>query len=341
MKPLRDFDAVVIGAGPVAMAAALKLSEHCHTVLFTPRVPALSDPCSVEAVPASLLALLIEFGIHPHQLARSGATARGAIDCMGKKIVRGKCLSRIRAYRASCARLRALQRRHRLRQCRSDSVRRPERFGEAVAPSAHASLPIDRRVGTQGRVSSKIFSSAETLGCQNFSGFTPKIPRDFGFENCRATARLFLSFRFLQADSHRSGRAWRTGYRLSRKAAATPARSRGRVDLGRTSTSIGDDRREGSGGFVAMDERRDGNANRRRRAGERHAVFSGTRDWNLGSDVCRRRQQRTPSNATICATGGAALGTPVVVVAPHGSLPLPGFSGVERISRVCREPRVQ
>jgi hypothetical protein len=68
MRPLREFDAVVLGAGPVGMAAALKLSEHCRTALFTPRVPALSDPCSVEAVPASLLALLIEFGIHPHQL---------------------------------------------------------------------------------------------------------------------------------------------------------------------------------------------------------------------------------------------------------------------------------
>ena len=50
------------------MVAALELSKHYPTALITPRLPSADDPLRVEAVPAALLALLVEYGIHPRRV---------------------------------------------------------------------------------------------------------------------------------------------------------------------------------------------------------------------------------------------------------------------------------
>lgn len=68
MMRSRDFSAIVVGSGPVGMIAALQLSQRCRTALIAHRLPSPADPPSVEAVPAPLLALLLEFGIHPQQI---------------------------------------------------------------------------------------------------------------------------------------------------------------------------------------------------------------------------------------------------------------------------------
>lgn len=58
----------VVGSGPVGMVAALELSKRRPTTLITCRLPAPDETPRVEAVPASLLALLVEYGIHPRRL---------------------------------------------------------------------------------------------------------------------------------------------------------------------------------------------------------------------------------------------------------------------------------
>lgn len=68
MKLSRDCQVVVLGSGPAGMMAALELSKHYRTVLLTRRLPSVEEAPRVEAVPAALIALLIELGIHPGQI---------------------------------------------------------------------------------------------------------------------------------------------------------------------------------------------------------------------------------------------------------------------------------
>ncbi|HVS82903.1 MAG TPA: hypothetical protein VHE60_14330 [Pyrinomonadaceae bacterium] len=68
MTGIRDFQVVVLGSGPVGMVAALELSKHYRTALITSCLPSAELAPRVEAVPASLLALLVEYGIHPKQI---------------------------------------------------------------------------------------------------------------------------------------------------------------------------------------------------------------------------------------------------------------------------------
>ncbi|MBI1761954.1 MAG: hypothetical protein HYR56_11010 [Acidobacteria bacterium] len=63
-----DYDAVVLGAGPAGLLAALALARTQRTALLADRLPAATDPPRVEATPAALLTLLLEFGLHPAEL---------------------------------------------------------------------------------------------------------------------------------------------------------------------------------------------------------------------------------------------------------------------------------
>lgn len=52
----------------MGLVAALELSKRYSTTLIARQLPSANDAPTVEAVPASLLALLIEYGIHPRQI---------------------------------------------------------------------------------------------------------------------------------------------------------------------------------------------------------------------------------------------------------------------------------
>jgi 2-polyprenyl-6-methoxyphenol hydroxylase-like FAD-dependent oxidoreductase len=65
-------EVIVLGGGPVGLMAALELSKDHPTTLIARRLPSSEDAPRVEAVPASLLALLVEFGIHPRQIGVEG-----------------------------------------------------------------------------------------------------------------------------------------------------------------------------------------------------------------------------------------------------------------------------
>jgi len=59
---------IVLGAGPAGLVSALELSKSYPTTLIARRHPAREDATSVEAVPAALLAFLVELGIPPHEI---------------------------------------------------------------------------------------------------------------------------------------------------------------------------------------------------------------------------------------------------------------------------------
>ena len=59
------FDVGVLGAGPVGLIAALEFSQRCSTVLVVDRTPEMGPMTRLEAVPAALVRLLLEFGIDP------------------------------------------------------------------------------------------------------------------------------------------------------------------------------------------------------------------------------------------------------------------------------------
>ena len=69
MLHLSDYDAIVLGAGPVGLVAALALASKHRVALVANRLPVASDPPRVEAAPAALLTLLLEFGVHPAELS--------------------------------------------------------------------------------------------------------------------------------------------------------------------------------------------------------------------------------------------------------------------------------
>lgn len=57
---------IVLGAGPVGLMAALRARQMGLSVkVITDRIPTLEDPFRLEAVPAQLIALFVEFGVHP------------------------------------------------------------------------------------------------------------------------------------------------------------------------------------------------------------------------------------------------------------------------------------
>lgn len=68
MLRLDQYEAIVLGGGPVGLLAALALARTRSTALLTDRLPAATDAPRVEAVPAALLTLLLEFGLHPAEL---------------------------------------------------------------------------------------------------------------------------------------------------------------------------------------------------------------------------------------------------------------------------------
>jgi 2-polyprenyl-6-methoxyphenol hydroxylase-like FAD-dependent oxidoreductase len=61
----RWFDVAVLGAGPAGLVAALSAAGRGDVVLVADRLPREDDPPRVDAVPAGLVALLVELGVDP------------------------------------------------------------------------------------------------------------------------------------------------------------------------------------------------------------------------------------------------------------------------------------
>jgi flavin-dependent dehydrogenase len=66
---MRDFDVAILGAGAVGMIAALQVVRSGRTaIVVTRRIPRNDDLPRVDAVPAGLLALLLDLGIDPGRI---------------------------------------------------------------------------------------------------------------------------------------------------------------------------------------------------------------------------------------------------------------------------------
>lgn len=64
----RWFEVAVLGAGPAGLIAALRLAQDRDVALVADRLPRDDDPPRVDAVPASVIALLVELGVAPAAL---------------------------------------------------------------------------------------------------------------------------------------------------------------------------------------------------------------------------------------------------------------------------------
>ena len=62
---------IVLGGGPVGCMAALAAARAGPVLLIEPRIHQAASAPRIDAVPAPLLALLIEFGVHPAELGVS------------------------------------------------------------------------------------------------------------------------------------------------------------------------------------------------------------------------------------------------------------------------------
>jgi flavin-dependent dehydrogenase len=60
---------IVLGAGPVGLVAALHARRlNLPVEIWANRLPSPDDPCRIEAIPAQLVALLVELGVYPREL---------------------------------------------------------------------------------------------------------------------------------------------------------------------------------------------------------------------------------------------------------------------------------
>jgi hypothetical protein len=64
----RSFDLAIFGGGPAGIVTALRAAEHGNVALLVDRLPDEHDPPPLDAVPARLLALLVDFGVDPREL---------------------------------------------------------------------------------------------------------------------------------------------------------------------------------------------------------------------------------------------------------------------------------
>ena len=118
-------DVVVLGAGPVGMVSALEFSKRARTTLISRRLPSIDDVPSVEAVPASLLALLLEYGVHPREIGVEGLQASRLTAWEQPTVVESPCPSEAHVERPALdlALLRAVVASRRVRVVVGDDVR--------------------------------------------------------------------------------------------------------------------------------------------------------------------------------------------------------------------------
>jgi hypothetical protein len=67
----RGCDTVVLGGGPVGLAIALIAARYGRVIVVLPRRSAAAARLRIDCVPVALLALFVEFGIHPTELGAS------------------------------------------------------------------------------------------------------------------------------------------------------------------------------------------------------------------------------------------------------------------------------
>ncbi len=65
---MRHFPLAILGNGPVGMLAALRAAKQHPVILLAANPPLATMETRIEAAPAGLLALLLEYGIHPQQI---------------------------------------------------------------------------------------------------------------------------------------------------------------------------------------------------------------------------------------------------------------------------------
>jgi flavin-dependent dehydrogenase len=67
----RAYDTIVLGGGPVGLTTALIAARYGTVLLVRARQPSSAGALRVDCVPAALLALFVELGIHPGELGAS------------------------------------------------------------------------------------------------------------------------------------------------------------------------------------------------------------------------------------------------------------------------------
>jgi flavin-dependent dehydrogenase len=67
----RGYDTIIVGGGPVGLATALIAARYGSVLVVLARQPSAAGALRIDCVPAALLALFIELGIHPVELGAS------------------------------------------------------------------------------------------------------------------------------------------------------------------------------------------------------------------------------------------------------------------------------
>jgi hypothetical protein len=145
----RSCDTVILGAGPVGLAAALALSSRGGSRIITPGLPAATEVPRVDMVPAAFLAFLLELGIHPGQIGVHDLhdVRRIAWSDAVPETVRSSAVAHVERPALELALLAALE--------------RMSGFGIVPSPATHRADPGERVIDATGR---RTVSATRTTG---------------------------------------------------------------------------------------------------------------------------------------------------------------------------------
>jgi hypothetical protein len=62
------WDTLILGAGPVGLVTALAAARSGRVLVMAPRIPQNTQALRIDSVPLALLALFVEFGLHPSEI---------------------------------------------------------------------------------------------------------------------------------------------------------------------------------------------------------------------------------------------------------------------------------
>jgi 2-polyprenyl-6-methoxyphenol hydroxylase-like FAD-dependent oxidoreductase len=142
------WNTVVLGAGPVGLAAALAAARGGHTLVLSPNIADPADPPRIDVVPGPFLALLLELGVVPRQIGVDELHDRRwvAWDSERPELVRGRAMAHIERPALELALMDAVRRRPEIHVAVGSAADLPRSAGIVIDATGRRAYSAERRV---------------------------------------------------------------------------------------------------------------------------------------------------------------------------------------------------
>jgi 2-polyprenyl-6-methoxyphenol hydroxylase-like FAD-dependent oxidoreductase len=143
----QSWNTVILGAGPVGLAAALAAARGGRTLVLSPSLATPADPYRIDSVPAPVLALLLELGVVPRQIGVDELHDHRwvAWDRENPEPVRGRAMAHIERPALELALLDAIHRRRGIEVAGGSSADLPRSAGVVIDATGRRAQSAGRR----------------------------------------------------------------------------------------------------------------------------------------------------------------------------------------------------